>query len=49
MRGKYLSEIVDIDDFEENKLNLIYAPCGCGKTTFAKTVLKQVQEDFNAY
>lgn len=39
MKGKYLSEIVDINDFEQGKLNLIEAPCGSGKTTFAKTKL----------
>lgn len=37
MKGKYLSEIVDINDLRQGKLNLIYAPCGAGKTMFAKT------------
>lgn len=39
MQGKYLSEIVNMNDFEYGKINLIYAPCGSGKTTFAKTEL----------
>ena len=36
MTGEYLSNLVDVDDIECGKLNLIYAPCGSGKTTFAK-------------
>lgn len=39
MEEKYLSEIVDVNDIEKGKLNLITAPCGCGKTTFATDVL----------
>lgn len=39
MQGKYLSEVVDMDDIHMEKINLIYAPCGSGKTTFAKTEL----------
>ena len=39
MKGEYLSNIVDINDIKSNCLNLIYAPCGSGKTTFAKTEL----------
>lgn len=36
MTGEYLSNLVDVNDIECGKLNLIYAPCGSGKTTFAK-------------
>jgi len=32
---KYLSELVDVDLFENNKLNIIKAPTGSGKTYFA--------------
>ena len=39
MEEKFLSEIVNVEDIEEGKLNLIHAPCGCGKTTFATKVL----------
>lgn len=39
MEEKYLSQIVDVNDIEEGKLNLINALCGCGKTTFATEVL----------
>lgn len=34
MKGEYLKDIVDADDFEERGINLIYAPCGAGKTSF---------------
>ena len=48
MKGYHLSEIVNIDDnLEPWKLNLIYAPCGSGKTTFAKTVLKELADCFS--
>lgn len=36
MKGtKYLSEVLDVRHFEKGVLNVIYAPCGCGKTTCA--------------
>lgn len=35
LKGEYLSEIVSEDDIKEGALNLIYAPCGSGKTTYA--------------
>lgn len=35
IEGKYLSEVINCDDFEDGKLNLITAGCGAGKTTFA--------------
>lgn len=34
MKGRHLKDIVDVDDFEEMGINLIYAPCGAGKTSF---------------
>lgn len=47
MKGDYLSNIVNVEDFEIGKMNLISAPCGCGKTTFAKTILKKLHEEYN--
>ena len=32
---KYLSDVLDTSYFEKGFLNVIYAPCGCGKTTAA--------------
>lgn len=32
---KYLSDVLDMNQFEKGKMNVIYAPCGCGKTTCA--------------
>ena len=46
VKGKYLSEIVSVEDLEIGKLNLIPAPCGCGKTTFAKRILQSVNADY---
>ena len=34
--SKYLSDVLDTSQFQKGKLNLIEAPCGCGKTTCAK-------------
>ena len=36
MKGtKYLSDVLDMSHFEKGVLNVIEAPCGCGKTTCA--------------
>lgn len=43
MTGEYLSEIIDKKDIKASKLNLIYSPCGSGKTTFARTVLANMK------
>ena len=34
--SKYLSDVLDTTQFQRGKINLIEAPCGCGKTTCAK-------------
>ena len=34
--SKYLSDVLDTSQFQKGKINLIEAPCGCGKTTCAK-------------
>lgn len=34
--SKYLSDVIDTTQFQRGKINLIEAPCGCGKTTCAK-------------
>ena len=36
MKGtKYLSDVLDVSQFRTGELNIINAPCGCGKTTCA--------------
>ena len=46
MKGKYLSDIIDIEDLGAYCLNLIEAPCGAGKTEFIKRVLEPfINED----
>ena len=36
MKGtKYLSDVLDTSLFEKGYMNVIYAPCGSGKTTAA--------------
>lgn len=45
MTGEYLNNLVDVNDIECGKLNLIYAPCGSGKTTFAKGNLAKFAEE----
>ena len=42
MKGEYLSNIIDLNNFKKNCLNLIEAPCGSGKTTFAIQELKKI-------
>lgn len=32
---KFLSDVLDMNQFEKGQMNVIYAPCGCGKTTCA--------------
>ncbi len=49
MKGQYLSKIIDINDLRQGKLNLIYTPCGSGKTTFAKTKLKELTRETSLY
>lgn len=38
MNGEKLSELINVDEIKEGVLNLIEAPCGSGKTYFAKTL-----------
>lgn len=45
MRGEFLSNIVATDDIKTGALNLIHAPCGSGKTEFAKTKLSQFSRE----
>ena len=35
----YVSDVVDMDDIQQGKLNLVYAPCGSGKTFFVENTL----------
>lgn len=39
MEEKYLKDAVDVRDIQYGKLNVIDAPCGCGKTTFVEKKL----------
>ena len=40
MKGtKYLSDVLDTSHFEKGFMNVIYAPCGCGKTTAAINII----------
>ena len=41
MEEKYLKDAVDVRDLQYGKLNVIDAPCGCGKTTFVEKKLYQ--------
>lgn len=42
MRGtKYLSKLVDVGAFQKNKLNIIQAPTGSGKSYFALKYIPQ--------
>ena len=37
--SKYLSEVVSLDTLAKDKLNIVKAPTGSGKTYFALTVI----------
>ena len=39
----YVSEVVDLADLKKGKLNLVYAPCGSGKTFFVENTLKSMR------
>lgn len=41
--GKYISDIIDMNDIKPGQFNLITGGCGCGKTTF---VLEHLLEHF---
>lgn len=42
---KYVSDAVDMSDIRKGQLNLIYAPCGSGKTYFVEHTLKEYAND----
>lgn len=42
----YVSDVVDMQDMRRGKLNLVYAPCGSGKTYFVENVLKNKRGHF---
>ena len=44
MKGEYLSNIIDVGELKEGVLNLIVAPCGSGKTYFAKNELRELNK-----
>lgn len=36
---RYLKDIINLNDIKAGKINIIQAPCGAGKTTFAIDIL----------
>lgn len=44
---RYVSDVIDMRELVGGKLNLIYAPTGCGKTTFVETALKRYAKCFS--
>ena len=46
-KKRYVSDAIDMCELVGGKLNLIYAPTGCGKTTFVETALKRYSECFS--
>lgn len=40
----YVSDVIDMKDLRTGKLNLVFAPCGSGKTHFVENVLKNVRK-----
>jgi len=45
--GAFLSEAINLADISTNHLNIIKAPCGCGKTQFAIDTLPQLATSRN--
>ena len=45
--SKYLSDVLDTTQFQRGKINLIEAPCGCGKTTCAKGKIADIASSRN--
>lgn len=44
---RYISEVVSVSDFDRDTINLIFSPCGSGKTTFIETTLKDYAQKAN--
>lgn len=42
---QHISDVVSFDEFIPGKINLIFSPCGSGKTTFMETKLKEYAKD----
>lgn len=38
---QHISDVISFDEFTPGKINLIFSPCGSGKTTFMETMLKE--------
>lgn len=38
---QHISEVISFDEFTPGKINLVFSPCGSGKTTFMETKLKE--------
>lgn len=37
---QYISDVINFEEFVPGKINLVFAPCGCGKTTFIENALR---------
>lgn len=42
---QHISDVISFDEFAPGKINLIFSPCGSGKTTFMETKLKKYAKD----
>ena len=42
---QHISDVISFDEFTPGKINLIFSPCGSGKTTFMETKLKEYAKD----
>lgn len=42
---QHISDVISFDEFTPGKINLIFSPCGSGKTTFMETKLKKYAQD----
>lgn len=45
MKGEYLNNIVNLDEIIPGQMNLIFSPCGSGKTTLAKEKLINLKHE----
>lgn len=41
-QNQYLADVLNTANFKRRKLNIIEAPCGCGKTTAAINVISKL-------
>lgn len=41
----YVSDVIDVNNIQQGKLNLVFAPCGSGKTFFIENILINYQKN----